>query len=113
MLENLIVLGQIPGTDLRLGFIPIMIMFEIGFSYYLIKKFHPKLLLKLQKKLGIYQHLKKTHKFRIKLQKKAYRKLKAQTKKLRKKTTPYEKRMQKKLVHLWHNILSPKLKFLK
>lgn len=37
---DLIVLGRLPGTNIELGFIPIMILFEIGFVAYLIKT-HP------------------------------------------------------------------------
>lgn len=86
---DLIVLGQLPGTNIRLGFIPIMIMFEIGFVFYLLKKYHSDKLRKIMKELK-------------KLEKKAYKRLK-----------PYEKRLEKKLVHLWHDVFGPKLKFLK
>ena len=35
---DLIVLGQLPGTEIRLGFIPVMILFEIGLIIYLVKR---------------------------------------------------------------------------
>lgn len=82
-----IVLGQIPGTSLRLGFEGYLILFGFGLLFYDIKKFHPEKLTKINKKFRVSEKLSKLR--------------------------PYEKRLVKRLVHIRDNVLSPKLKFLK
>lgn len=88
-----IVLGQIPGTSFRLGFVSYLTLFDIGLVLYYLKKFHPGILQKWAKKLK---------KYGIKLYKSTVRKLK-----------PYKKRAIKQLIHIRNDILGPKLKFLK
>jgi hypothetical protein len=104
-----IVLGQIPGTSLQLGFVGYLILSGLGLIIYDLKKFHPKQLYKLMVKLKIDKGLKKLQKSLKKQQKKLIRQLK----KLNKKLEPYKKRLRKSFVHFRHDVLGPKLKFLK
>lgn len=78
---DLIVLGEIPGTTIQLGFIPTMVLFEIGLITYLIRK-HPVETKKI-----------------ISFAKTSFSKKKTQISKL--------------LSHFRHDVLGPKLKFLK
>ena len=97
-----IVLGQIPGTSLQLGFVGYLILSGLGLIIYDLKKFHPKQLYKLAVKLKIDKSLKKLQKRLIKLEKDLIK----QSKKLAKK-------LKKSFVHFRHDVLGPKLKFLK
>ena len=78
---DLIVLGELPGTNIQLGFIPVMIMFEIGLITYLIKK-HPAEIKKAILAIKTVFSKKKN-------------------------------RALKSLHHFRHDVLGPKLKFLK
>lgn len=108
-----IVLGQIPGTSLQLGFVGYLTLSALGLMLYDIKKFHPKQFQKLLKKLRIDKlsfRIKKGLKKQLRNFKKHEQRL---SKKLAKKLRPYKKSLIKKLVHIRRDILGPKLKFLK
>ncbi len=54
-----IVLGQIPGTNLRLSFTAYLVLFCVVLAIYYLKKYHTNLLIKLAKTFKIYKPLKK------------------------------------------------------
>lgn len=47
-----IVLGQVPGTSLEIGFIGYLILFDLSLTYYILKKYHPNKLAWLKKKIS-------------------------------------------------------------
>lgn len=88
---NFIVLGQIPGTSLQLGFVGYLAIFNLGLLAYYLKKFHPEQLRLLAKKLRIGNKLNA----------------------LMQKLKPRLKKLSKRLIHFRDDVLAPKLKFLK
>lgn len=84
---DLIVLGQIPGTDIHLGFVGYMIIFDLVLIFYIFRKYHPGKLARFSQKL--------------------------KPKKTIQKLRTYRQRLVKQLFHIRHDILGPKLKFLK
>lgn len=86
-----IVLGQIPGTNLELGFVGYMVLFDLILIFLFFKKYHPDKLTRFIKKLNLRKNLGKLYK----------------------KLSLYEKRLAKRLAHFRNNVLGPKLKFLK
>ncbi|HEX5797706.1 MAG TPA: hypothetical protein VFX86_04945 [Candidatus Saccharimonadales bacterium] len=95
-MQDLIVLGQIPGTNVRFGFVAFLALCDIVLTIYLIKKYHSKKLKRFEKSMKMLS-----------------RRLIKGKKKLARKLKPHKKRLMKRLVHLRDNVLGPKLKLLK
>lgn len=110
---NYIVLGQIPGTSVQLGFVAYLVLFDISLVIYALKKFHPERLKQLSKKLRIERKLRELKKELKKEQRKFKRYERKLFKKLAKSFKTYRKQLIKKLVHFRDDVLGPKLKFLK
>jgi hypothetical protein len=110
---NYIVLGQIPGTSIQLGFVAYLLSFSIGLVIYDLKKFHPQRLKRISKKLKINILSKRLKKVLKKEQKKLMRYQRKLFKKFAKRFISYKKWLFKKLTHFRDNVLGPKLKFLK
>ena len=87
-----IVLGQIPGTNLQLGFITVLTLFDLGLAAYVLQKYHPQKVKAFTDRWNESERNFWNRAGNIK---------------------PSGKRLMKKLTRLGHDVLSPKLKFLK
>lgn len=110
---NYIVLGQIPGTSIQLGFVAYLILFDVSLVIYDLKKFHPQKLKQFSRKLRIDIMLQRFMKKLKKEQKKIKHYGRRLFKKLAKNYKAYKKKTAKKLAHFRNDVLGPKLKFLK
>jgi hypothetical protein len=91
-MQDLIVLGQIPGTNWHFGFFTLIYLLEFALVIYIVKTYHPEKLKGLSK---LSRNIKKS------------------MKRPRRTMKSLVKTFNKKLLHFRNDILSPKLKFLK
>lgn len=95
-MQDLIVLGQIPGTNWHFGFYTLVYLLELVLIIYFVKTYHPK------KLKGLEKRLRKLRRAAKKLVKRPRKTIKA-----------YRKRAAKRLHHFRNDVLGPKLKLLK